>query len=81
MNKNASLCVLCGMATGALIGLLYAPHSGARTRRKINAKARETGRILGERVADLGEDLASGMERAGDTVRRSTSSARELLRR
>lgn len=56
---------------GAGVALLYAPHSGRRTRRLIGRKAHQYIRDAGEQVAErTGELYAIGKHAAGDTARK-----------
>ena len=55
----------CGLAAGSLIGLLYAPQSGRRTRRQI-ANALEDG----------AEYIISKVEDTGDYIDKQTSNLR-----
>ena len=75
-NSSGSVLVAfaLGAAAGAAIALLYAPASGAETRRKLAAKARE-GRDKVEAIAREGrdfverhrDDLTSAVERGRET--------------
>ena len=64
-NSSGSILVAfaLGAAAGAAIALLYAPASGAETRRKLAVKARE-GRDCVERHRD---DLTAAVERGRET--------------
>lgn len=75
-NNSGSvlLAFLLGAAAGAAVALLYAPASGAETRRKLAVKARE-GREKVEELAREGRDfverhkgdLASAVEKGRET--------------
>ena len=65
--------LLCGAATGAALGLLFAPKSGARLRRDIGAKADRAKR----KAADLYDDVT---EAATDLAQRGRQMA-EAIRR
>lgn len=56
--------VAAGLATGAVLGVLFAPNKGKETRQKIADKAKELGDNVrtkineaGEMVADIKEDV------------------------
>jgi gas vesicle protein len=73
MAKNSSDSVLwfvAGTALGATIALLYAPHSGEHTRKKIRKVARTGADKMaesGRQVADLGKELyEKGLKMADD---------------
>jgi len=55
-----------GLAVGGLLGLLYAPQSGRRTRRQINAA-----------VKDGADFVASRAEDAADYIQKQTSYLRD----
>lgn len=75
-NSSGSILVAfaLGAAAGAAIALLYAPATGAETRRKLAARARE-GRDKVEAIAREGrefvdrhrDDLTSAVERGRET--------------
>lgn len=52
--------LLCGLAAGVLFGLLFAPSSGARTRRRIANEALH--------VAEIARGVAERAERVAETV-------------
>lgn len=52
------LLILGGVALGALLGILYAPRSGERTRRRLRRQYED----VRERAADLGDDLVERIE-------------------
>ena len=79
MNVNGSLIFLSGMAAGALVGILYAPQRGVRTRAKIKAKAKQGQALVAERAAGLHEKAAGRVRRGTQTLRRSVSRASEAL--
>ncbi len=58
---------LLGAAAGAAVALLYAPASGAETRRKLAVKAREGRDKVEEFVDRHRDDLASAVERGRET--------------
>ena len=52
MKANV-LGVLAGIATGAILGVLFAPDKGSKTRKKIKTKAKETKDYLKEEFDDF----------------------------
>lgn len=63
-------CLLAGMI-GAAVALLFAPHSGQRTRRLIRRKAEQYIEDAGADVAEKTEDLyLRGREAAENAARR-----------
>lgn len=71
---------LAGAAVGALVGagvaLLYAPHSGRRTRGKIRRKAEDLAEQAEEKVEDAREDA----RRTAEDVRRRAQESGERIR-
>lgn len=56
---------LLGLAAGVVLGILVAPDSGARTRRRLAAEARraaEVARTVAERAERVAEDLGGKVE-------------------
>jgi gas vesicle protein len=51
---------LAGLAIGAVIGLLFAPSSGAQTRRRLAAEARRAAEVA-RNVADSAERVAENL--------------------
>ena len=59
-NGNRVVWFLAGAAVGATIALLYAPHSGEVTRRKITRRAQESREAIedsGREMIDRGREL------------------------
>ncbi|HUO51165.1 MAG TPA: YtxH domain-containing protein [Gemmatimonadaceae bacterium] len=72
---------LIGLAVGAGIALLYAPQSGAETRRLIRRKARravDTARMAGE---DLADGVRDRVDRAKRRVEEGLDDARDAFDR
>lgn len=61
------LAFLLGAAAGAAVALLYAPASGAETRKKLKDKAREGRDKVEEFVDRHREDITSAVERGRET--------------
>lgn len=51
---------LAGLAAGVIVGILVAPDSGARTRRRLAAEAQHAAE-LARRIADRAERMAEGL--------------------
>ena len=56
-NKGFFWGMLAGLATGAALGILFAPDKGEETRKKLKAKSKE-----------LKEEAQEALEELGDTV-------------
>lgn len=69
MNKgNVLLGVLAGAATGALLGVLFAPHKGTVTRKKIS---RQSGAFAGgvkENINVLLDDITKNLKKVKEDV-------------
>jgi gas vesicle protein len=63
MNSSKVLLgVLGGMAAGALVGILFAPEKGSKTRKKIVYKGKGFADDLKEKFEDLYEDVTNKYE-------------------
>lgn len=51
---------LAGLATGVVIGILFAPESGAKTRRRLAAETQRAAEVA-RGVADRAERMAAGL--------------------
>lgn len=70
--KNYWLAFGIGVSAGAAVALLYAPQSGARTRRKLRKGVEEASDYL----QDAGDYLKSQAERFGDEAQEAIKRAR-----
>ncbi|MEI6886515.1 MAG: YtxH domain-containing protein [Bacteroidota bacterium] len=69
MNSGKVLLgVLAGVATGALLGVLFAPGKGSRTRRRIKMKGENYAEGLKDRYNELIADITSKFERVKEDV-------------
>ena len=62
------LCFLTGMSMGALAGVLFAPHSGKRTRELIADQAGESRDYLFRKGRELREQASDYVERGKEGV-------------
>lgn len=81
-NSNTLLSFLIGAATGALLGILYAPDKGKNTRDKLSYRLDK----YKERLKELVNELADGKEKPftkaktkGEQVIRNTKDKAERL--
>lgn len=62
-NGNGALWFLLGIGVGAVVGLLYAPQSGAETREILMAKAEEGRDFVRKRTREAREQATQWAER------------------
>jgi len=62
-NGSGALWFLVGIGIGAVVGLLYAPQSGAETREILMAKAEEGREFVRKRTRDAREQATQWAER------------------
>jgi len=55
--------ILAGIATGALLGILFAPDKGDETRKKISKKGNDLTDSLKKRYDDFSEDISQKLNR------------------
>jgi gas vesicle protein len=70
---------LCGMATGAFIGLLYAPRSGVRTRRRLARNARQAQRFFEKYGGGIRDEIGGRFERGRERLERSADRIYDVI--
>ncbi len=55
--------VIAGLATGALVGILFAPAEGSRTRRKIKKQGENYLNELKDKYSEYTESLSDNLDR------------------
>ena len=70
MNSTSKIiaATLAGVATGALLGLLFAPDKGEETRRKISEKYTDLSDTIRNKVADLVDTIKNEYGNVKETV-------------
>ncbi|MBA2688227.1 MAG: YtxH domain-containing protein [Gemmatimonadaceae bacterium] len=71
--------LLLGIALGTGIALLFAPQSGADTRRLIRKKAREAKNTVADVVDEVASTVTDGLSRAKEGVEDRIDSARDAV--
>jgi gas vesicle protein len=71
--------MLLGLALGAGIALLFAPQSGADTRRLIRRKAENAKDAVGDLVDEVATTVTDSIGKARDTVGEKIDSARDAV--
>ena len=61
-SSKVALGVVGGIAVGALLGVLFAPEKGSKTRRKILDTGKEYADNLKEKFGDMYEDVSNKYE-------------------
>ena len=69
-NNNGArfLCFLTGVSIGALVGVLFAPHSGRRTRELIAGQAGEGREYLVRKGRELRNQASDSVERGKEVL-------------
>ena len=86
---EACLLLLTGIAVGATVGILLAPESGARTRKRLGKYARRTAEDLWEQgqevietAADRGKEyVETGKEKAKEAVQTAAETVKKSILR
>lgn len=77
-SKNAILGLLIGVAFGAALGMLFAPHKGTITRRMIRKKgmgfAEDATDSIKESISELGESISEKFETVKKDIKARLSS-------
>lgn len=70
MNSTSKIiaATLAGVATGALLGLLFAPEKGEETRRRISETYTDLSDTIRNKVSDLVDTIKNEYGNAKDTV-------------
>ena len=64
--------VLAGVAAGAVLGILFAPAKGSKTRKKIAKKGMDYADELSEKLKDFMEEMTEKFESAVNKTKGST---------
>ncbi|HLY70730.1 MAG TPA: YtxH domain-containing protein [Puia sp.] len=69
MSKTKTLFVfLTGMAAGTVAGILFAPHRGEKTRKKIAKRVKKIAGRVTDKAGEVGEQLKDGYGTAKDNL-------------
>lgn len=78
-NGNSFLWFLAGLGVGAVVGVLYAPKSGAETREAIRAKFEEGKDFVSTKATEAREHAGDWMERGRDVLRQQKDQFRSAF--
>jgi gas vesicle protein len=81
-NTSRFVWFVAGVAIGSTIALLYAPHSGEKTRRMIGRKAREGREVLtdgGRELVDKGRELYEKGRKVADSAAEMIERGRRMV--
>jgi gas vesicle protein len=67
---------LAGIGCGAVVGLLYAPHSGDETRETLRAKAKEGRQYMQDRTQHMRERAGQWADRGRDVINQQKENLR-----
>jgi len=84
MSKNSGssfLAFILGAATGAVMGILYAPDTGSNTRGKLTYRLDKYKKTLEDLVDDLVSQKENGFSEARDSGKRVVNDAKEKAER
>ena len=68
-SSNVLLGVIAGAAAGALLGILFAPEKGSKTRRRILDKSKDYADELKEKFDDLLDNVSTKYENIMDDAK------------
>ena len=75
-NYTAVLTAIGGVATGYLLGILFAPGKGSATRSKISEKGHEYTDYLADRMDDLADSVSKPFAHAENEAKRLSRKAK-----
>ncbi len=78
-SKNVILGVLAGAATGALLGILFAPEKGSKTRKKILDKKDDYVGALKDQFNEFIETIGSKYEKTLNDAENMVSSGNHVI--
>ena len=78
-NGKVILGVLGGIATGALLGVLFAPDKGSKTRKKIAKKSKDYVDEIGHKFNDLVDDMSHQLRGLKAEARQAAHNGKEMV--
>lgn len=67
-STKVVLSLLAGVATGALLGILFAPRKGADTRKKISKKGSDYADTLKQHITDFIDSMSEKFEHEEEKI-------------
>jgi gas vesicle protein len=61
-SLRVTIAALAGLSTGVLLGILFAPHKGSKTRRNIARKGEELSEEIKSRFNQFGEFISERLD-------------------
>lgn len=79
-GSNSFLWFLAGLGVGAVIGVLYAPKSGAETREAIRHKFDEGREFVMNKASELREQAGEWVDRGKDAIDQQKTQIRSAIK-
>jgi gas vesicle protein len=71
--------LLAGIATGALMGILFAPEKGSITRRKISSKCNDLVEEAGSKINNMAESINEQIDHAKNATEEMLATAKTKI--
>jgi len=78
-TKNLLIGIASGLITGAVLGILFAPHKGRVTRRKIRNQSEDYTEAVKEKLNDFVEAISGKIEHVSKDISEYTDSIKEKI--
>jgi len=78
-TKNLLIGIASGLIAGAVLGILFAPHKGRVTRRKIRNQSEDYTEAVKEKLNDFVEAISGKIEHVSKDISEYTDSIKEKI--